>query len=89
MAKPVDESLAPGGPADLAEAQRLIAARGGDAILTTRLLASLLGKRVPTIRDWRTRRVGPRYIRRGSVMYKWADVQEWLAGGSVTPGAVA
>jgi hypothetical protein len=87
--KIVDESKAPGGSADLAAAQRLIDARAGEALLTTRHLAALLNKAVPTIRDWRTRRIGPPYIRRGTALYRWADVQSWLAGGVVTPGAAA
>lgn len=86
MARLVDESKAPGGAADLAEAQRRIEARGGDAVLTTRHVAALLGKAVATVRDWRTNRIGPRYIRRGGVSYLWSDVQAWMNEGAVTPG---
>lgn len=85
----VDETKAPGGAADLVEAQRLIDARGGEALLTTRHVAALLNKAVATIRDWRTSGTGPAYIRRGTVAYRWADVQSWLAAGVVTPGAGA
>lgn len=73
----------------MADAQRLIAARGADALLTTRHVAALLNKAVATVCDWRTRRVGPKFIRRGTCLYRWADIQAWLAGGEVTPGAVA
>lgn len=83
----VDESKAPGGPADLADAQRLIAARGADSLLTKRHVAALLNKAVATVRDWRCRGIGPKFIRRGTCLYRWADVQAWLAGGEVTPGA--
>lgn len=85
----VDESKAPGGAEDLADAQRLIEARGADALLTTRHVAALLNKAVPTVSDWRVRGTGPKYTRRGTCLYRWADVQAWLAGGEVTPGAVA
>lgn len=79
----VDESKAPGGAADLAEAQGIIKARGADALLTTRHVAALLNKAVATVRDWRTRGIGPRYIRRGTCVYRWSDVQSWLADGAV------
>lgn len=76
----VDESKAPGGAADLAEAQGIIKARGADALLTTRHVAALLNKAVATVRDWRTRGIGPRYFRSGGVQYRWADVQAWING---------
>lgn len=79
----VDDSMMPGGAADLAEAQRLITARGGEALLTTRQVSALLNRSVATVRDWRTRRSGPRYTRRGGVLYKWSDVETWLASGEV------
>lgn len=82
----VDQSKAPGGAADLADAQRLIEARGGEALLSTAQVAAVLGRAVATIRDWRTRRVGPRYCRgRGFPMYRWADVEAWLNGTAVDP----
>jgi len=83
MAQLVDESMVPGGSADLAEAQRIIKARGEDALLSTRHVAAVLNKAVATIRDWRTRGIGPRYIRGGGVQYRWGDVQAWLDGNTV------
>lgn len=79
----VDPTKEPGGAADLADAQRIIMARGADALLTTRHVAALLNKAVATVRDWRTRGIGPRYIRGGGVQYRWADVQAWIDGKTV------
>lgn len=87
MARLVDQRLEPGGAADLADAQRLIDARGAEALLSTRHVAALLGRSVATVRDWRTRRTGPRYIRGGAVTYRWADVQRWLDSRTVDPAS--
>ncbi len=79
----VDQGNEPGGAADLADAERIIKVRGGEAFLTTRQVAAVLGKAVATVRDWRTRGIGPRYIRGGAVHYRWRDIQEWIDGKTV------
>ena len=34
-----------------------------------------------TLAEWRSRGIGPRYLRVGRyVRYRWADVEEWLGG---------
>ena len=56
--------------------------------LTTSDLAKLLGKKDQTIRVWRSRGKGPRYIRLGGrtgrVIYFEEDVKEWLAARTYT-----
>lgn len=91
MARLVDKRFEPGGAADLADAQSLIDIRGGEALLNTRQVAAVLGRAVATVRDWRTRRTGPKYSRagkgKGFPMYRWADVQAWLDSHTVDPEA--
>jgi len=51
--------------------------------LTTAQLARLLHRKDQTIRAWRLRGHGPRYVRLGNglkapVVYRWRDIEEWL-----------
>ena len=44
-------------------------------------VAEYLGIPVRTLAEWRHYRKGPRHLRVGRyVRYRWADVEEWLAG---------
>jgi predicted DNA-binding transcriptional regulator AlpA len=54
-----------------------------ESFLTTQQLARLLHRKEQTIRAWRLRGHGPRYVRLGEglkapVVYRWCDVEEWL-----------
>ncbi len=50
------------------------------AMMTSPELASFLRVEKQTIRVWRLRGIGPRYVRVGhtKVLYRRADVEEWL-----------
>jgi len=55
-----------------------------EQFLTGAQLAALLGRRPQTIRAWRLRGHGPRYIRLGDrlkapVAYRLSDIEDWLA----------
>jgi predicted DNA-binding transcriptional regulator AlpA len=49
-------------------------------LLTPAELAAYLGLNVNTLRNWRTRREGPKYqkLANGRIRYRWVDVQAWL-----------
>ena len=53
------------------------------ALMTTREAANLLGKQAQTLRLWRLKGVGPRYIRfggpKGRVGYSDEDLKRWIA----------
>jgi hypothetical protein len=53
------------------------------AFLTTEQLARLLHRKEQTIRTWRLKGNGPKYVRLGNgtkapVVYRWRDVETWL-----------
>jgi hypothetical protein len=53
-------------------------------------VAAEIRKPVKTLAEWRSRGIGPRYYTVGrDVRYRWADVDEWLAGqvNEPTPAA--
>jgi predicted DNA-binding transcriptional regulator AlpA len=52
-----------------------------ERLLDENELAARLGMAPPTLRNWRTKGLGPRWIRlpRRAVRYRRADVEEWLA----------
>jgi predicted DNA-binding transcriptional regulator AlpA len=59
------------------------AAATAERFLSTKELAALLGLKPQSLRAWRLRGDGPRYIRLGQgtrapVTYRWSDVEEWL-----------
>jgi predicted DNA-binding transcriptional regulator AlpA len=48
-------------------------------VLTQEELAEMMDVSVETLREWRRLKSGPDYIKAGkNVMYREADVQEWL-----------
>jgi hypothetical protein len=54
---------------------------------TTEEVAAYL-KDVPpkTLAEWRSRGIGPRYLKVGRhVRYRWSDVEAWLASQQVDP----
>jgi hypothetical protein len=64
---------------------------GREQLVTTDELAAHL-KDVPpkTLAEWRSRGVGPRYIKVGRyVRYRWADVLAWEASRTVETGRTA
>ena len=67
------------------------------ALLRSEAAAVILGLQPQTLRAWRLRGVGPRYVRvghgaRGRVFYRHEDIAAWLANrtfGSTAEEAVA
>jgi predicted DNA-binding transcriptional regulator AlpA len=52
-------------------------------------LASEWGVSVATLRSWRRRRTGPRYVRVGrSVRYLRRDVEQFIDANTVEPGGL-
>lgn len=53
-----------------------------ERFLSTKELAELLRLKEQTLRAWRLRGDGPRYIKLGGpkapVVYRWSDVEAWL-----------
>ena len=45
--------------------------------------ARYLGVTKKTLAMWRYQGKGPRYIRRGRIFYRKADVDDWLSAGQV------
>ena len=53
-------------------------------LMKERDLARFLGKTPQTIRDWRTRGIGPKYIKIGhSVLYDWRHIESWIDKNTV------
>ncbi len=53
-------------------------------------VSAYLGIPEPTLRMWRSRGKGPRYLRVGRhVRYRWTDVEAWLDEQAREPEAVA
>ena len=51
-----------------------------EALLNTREAARILGHAPGTLENWRTRGIGPKFIKHGSggrVLYDPADLREW------------
>ncbi len=48
-------------------------------MLTASELATLIGKNVRTLANWRCARIGPRFVKIGnSVWYRVSDVENWI-----------
>jgi len=57
-----------------------------DNMLNDREAAQLLGKRVQTLRNWRSLKRGPAYIKLGrSVKYRIEDLQEYILRSRIDP----
>jgi predicted DNA-binding transcriptional regulator AlpA len=53
-------------------------------------VATYLQKPEKTLAEWRSRGLGPRYLSVGrDVRYRWADVDQWLAGQQSEPRPAA
>lgn len=49
-------------------------------------VAEHLRKNPKTLRNWRCARTGPPYLKvGGTVLYRWKDVERWLATQAVNP----
>ena len=50
------------------------------ALATEEELVTYLGKPRGTLRNWRYRGIGPRWLKLegGNVRYRWSDVEAWL-----------
>jgi hypothetical protein len=66
----------------LEAAQALIAARGDEAILSTREAAAVLGRTPSTLADWRRKGRGPRYMK-PSAHYRYGDLRAWMSTNTV------
>jgi predicted DNA-binding transcriptional regulator AlpA len=53
-----------------------------DELLTEPELAEILKRKRPTLANWRSKGIGPPYLRAGGrlVLYRRAEVEAWLAG---------
>lgn len=61
-----------------------------DPLLTTDELAELLGLPAKTLADWRSRGIGPPYMKLGRhVRYRPSAAEEWTAEQAVAPREVA
>ena len=59
-------------------------------LLTPPELARELRMATQTLADWRYRRLGPRYIKRGGrVLYRRDDVDRWIESQAVDPQSLA
>jgi predicted DNA-binding transcriptional regulator AlpA len=58
-----------------------------DAMLTTDEAADLLNLRPQTLHEWRSKRIGPAYLRLGAraVRYRAADLWAWAEAQRVEP----
>jgi excisionase family DNA binding protein len=53
-----------------------------EPLITEQEVAEYLGLAVITIRKWRQRGRGPKWVKCGTaVRYDWADVHEWVRNG--------
>lgn len=58
-------------------------------LATNAEVAEVLGVPEKTLREWRSRGVGPEYLKVGRyVRYRWSAVNAWLATREVSKGAV-
>ena len=47
-------------------------------LATPEEVAEYLGLTAKTLKNWRSLRIGPRYLKTGGrVRYRWADVEKW------------
>lgn len=61
---------------------------GADDLLSEHELAAKLNKTKDTLRNWRTKNIGPRFVKIGnSVRYRGQDVAEYLAGRMIDPAS--
>ena len=54
-------------------------------------VANYLRKSVGTMANWRCQGLGPAYIKDGDskgVLYRWADVEDWIESKTIHPGRV-
>lgn len=55
------------------------ASQTDDNLLTSKQLAKLLGVKTQTVSVWRTKGIGPAYVKAiDSVRYRYGDVKTWL-----------
>jgi predicted DNA-binding transcriptional regulator AlpA len=48
-------------------------------LITTADLAEYLSMSAQTVKEWRSKGKGPRWVKvEGSVRYRWSDVESWL-----------
>lgn len=52
-----------------------------DGRLDRRNAAAYLGYAPKTLAQWASKGMGPKFIKRGHVWYRQADLDEWLKGG--------
>jgi excisionase family DNA binding protein len=59
-----------------------------ERLLSTEEVAEVLGRPARTLRQWRYRKEGPRYIKVGlTVRYKAVDVERWIEAQAQEPEA--
>ncbi len=58
-----------------------------DPLLPTKIAAGILGKSEEALKKWRSRSVGPRYIRfhDGTIRYRLSDLLKYLDDHTVNP----
>lgn len=57
-----------------------------EALATTAELAEFLRVDSQTVKSWRRRNRGPRWISiEGSVRYRWSDVEDWVRLNTAAP----
>jgi hypothetical protein len=56
-----------------------------DGRMDTENAATYTGRSVKTLAQWRCRRIGPRYVKRGRIYYYKDDLDAWLRGGLCDP----
>jgi hypothetical protein len=61
-----------------------------DPLGTAREVADYINKSEKTLANWRSLGIGPAYIKaEGGILYRWRDVEKWLASQLVTPSAAS
>lgn len=57
-------------------------------LLDEREAAAVLSKPMGTLRQWRSRGLGPSYVKLGmSIRYRRADLEHFIAENTIQPGA--
>ena len=71
----------------MAEVQEVVKTRDGR--MDRRNAAAYLGRAPKTLAQWASKGVGPKFIKRGHVWYRQADLDEWLQGGEARSSSEA
>lgn len=58
-------------------------------MLDTRNTGIFLGKSVKTLAMWRSKGIGPKFQKRGTILYPLSELKHWLADGEVFSTAQA